>query len=151
MEKLSVLVTGATGKQGGHVARLLLKKGYNVHALTRKPDSPGAKALASLGAKIVAGDLNDRASVERAAEGVDAIFAMSTPFEAGTEVEVKQGVNVVDAAEAKGKYLVYSSVGGANRNTGIPHFESKWRVEQQITKVGLDAAVLGPVYFMENV
>jgi len=149
--RMNVLVTGATGKQGGHVARLLLKRGHSVHAFTRKADSPAARELAKLGAEIVTGDLSDRASVERAVEGVDAIFAMSTPFEAGMEAETKQGVTVADAAKAKGKYLVYTSVGSANKNTGIPHFDSKWRVEQHIAKIGAEAAIIAPVYFMENV
>lgn len=150
MSKLSVLVTGATGKQGGQVARLLLRKGHQVHAFTRKADSPAAKALAKAGAKVVTGDLTDRPAVEREVEGVDAVFAMSTPFEAGMEAETKQGITVADAAKAKGRYLVYTSVGGANRNTGIPHFDSKFKVEQHIGKIGVDAAIVAPVYFMEN-
>ncbi len=149
--RIKVLVIGATGKQGGHVARLLLKKGHNVHAFTRKAGSPAACELAKLGAKIIIGDLSDRASVERAVEGVDAIFAMSTPFEAGMEAETKQGITVADAAKAKGKYLVYTSVGSANRNTGIPHFDSKWKVEQHMAKIGVETAIIAPVYFMENV
>jgi len=149
--RMNVLVTGATGKQGSHVARLLLKNGHSVHAFTRKADSPAARELAKLGANIVTGDLSDHASVERGIEGVDAIFAMSTPFEAGMEEETKQGVTVADAAKAKSKYLVYTSVGSANKNTGIPHFDSKWRVEQHIAKIGAEAAIIAPVYFMENV
>lgn len=148
---INVLVTGATGKQGGHVARLLLTRGHNVHAFTRVADSPAARKLAKLGAKIVTGDLSDRASVGRAVEGADAIFAMSTPFEAGIEAETKQGLTVADAAKAKGKYLVYTSVGSANKNTDIPHFDSKWRVEQHIVKIGAEATIIAPVYFMENV
>lgn len=148
---IRVLVTGATGKQGGHVARLLLEKGHRVHAFTRNADSPAARELATLGARIVTGDLSDRPSVERAVEDADAVFAMSTPFEAGMEAEVRQGMTVADAAKAKSTYLVYTSVGSANKNTGIPHFESKWKVEQHIAKIGAEAAVIAPVYFMENV
>src|SRR5256885_16881707 len=66
------------------------------------------------------------------------------------EAETKQGVTVADAAKTKGKYLVYTSVGSANKNTGIPHFESKWRVEQHIEKIGAEVAIIAPVYFMEN-
>ena len=126
---MKVLVIGATGNQGGHVARLLLHKGHSVAAFTRQVLSPAAQKLANLGARIVTGDLNDRASVERAAEGVDAIFAMGTPFEAGIEAEIMQGSMVAEAARARGKYLVYNSVASANLNTGIPHFDSKWEVE----------------------
>ena len=69
---------------------------------------------------------------------------MSTPFEAGMEVETKQGVTVADAAKAKSKYLVYTSVGSANKNTGIPHFDSNWKVEQHIAKIGAEAPSLLP-------
>jgi uncharacterized protein YbjT (DUF2867 family) len=147
---MKVLVIGATGNQGGHVARLLLQKGHGVAAFTRQAQSPASQKLVNLGARIVTGDLNDRTSVERAAEGVDAIFAMGTPFEAGIEAEIRQGSMVAEAARARGKYLVYSSVASANRNTGIPHFESKWEVEQHIARIGAEAAIVAPVYFMEN-
>jgi uncharacterized protein YbjT (DUF2867 family) len=83
------------------VARLLLQKGHGVTAFTRQAQSPAAQKLVSLGARIVTGDLNDRASVERAAEGVDAIFAMGTPFEAGLEAEIRQGRTVAEAARAR--------------------------------------------------
>ena len=132
------------------MARLLLQKGHGVAAFTRQAQSPAAQKLANLGARIVTGDLNDRASVERAAEGVDAIFAMGTPFEAGIEAEIRQGITVAEAARAQGKYLVYNSVASANRNTGIPHFESKWEVEQHIARIGAEAAIVAPVAFMEN-
>src|SRR5947209_2213749 len=117
--QMRVLVFGATGQQGGHVARLLLKKGHSVVAVTRHAESAAARELANLGAKIVTGDLNDRASIEPAVDAVDAIFAMSTWFEAGMEAETGQGITVADVAKAKGKYLVYTSVGSANKNTGI--------------------------------
>src|SRR5437879_1103076 len=149
--RMNVHVTGSTGKQGGNVARLLLKRGRSARSVARTADSPAARELAKLGAEIVTGDLSDRASVERAVEGGDACFGMGRPWEAGMEAETKQGGTVADAAKAKGKYLVYSSVGSANKNTGIPHFDSKWRVEQHIANIGAEAAIIAPVYFMENV
>lgn len=148
--KQTILVTGATGKQGGALARLLLSRGHAVRALTRKPDSAPARALEQAGATIVSGTLDERASVERALAGATAVFAMSTPFEAGTEAETKQGVNVADAAKATGAFLLYTSVGAADKQTGIPHFESKWAVEQHIASIGARAAVIAPVYFMSN-
>ncbi|MEZ4393845.1 MAG: NmrA/HSCARG family protein [Polyangiales bacterium] len=147
----TILVTGATGKQGGAVARGLIQRGHTVRALTRKPDGAAAKALADAGAHIVVGALEDRASLDRAAAGADAVFSMSTPFEQGPEVEVRQGVTVADAARAAGAYLVYTSVASADRATGIPHFDSKYRVEQHIRSTGAKAAIIAPVYFMENV
>jgi uncharacterized protein YbjT (DUF2867 family) len=121
---LSVLVTGATGQQGGALARLLLKKSHRVRAFTRKPDSPAAQGLRRLGAELAVGSLEDRASIERTARGVDVLFAMSTPYEAGTDAETQQGLTVADAAKAAGvRHLVFTSVASADRNTGITHFQ----------------------------
>ncbi len=147
---LTVLVTGATGKQGGAVARLLLKKGHRVRALTRKPDSLAAQELKRLGVELATGNFEDRASVERAANSADAVFAMSTR-EAGSEIEIRQGITVADAAKVAGtRHLVFTSVGSADRRTGIPHFESKYKVEQHIQSLAIPHTIIGPVFFMEN-
>src|SRR2546429_8028696 len=131
--KLTVLVTGATGKQGGHLVRELLAHGHAIRALTRKPQSAGAAALAARGVTIVAGDFEDRGSLERAARGVDTVFAMSTPFESGATTETREGINIVRAASAVGvSHLVYSSVAGADRATGITHFDSNSGAEKEI-------------------
>ncbi|MGI8782413.1 MAG: NmrA/HSCARG family protein [Acidobacteriota bacterium] len=148
---LSVLVTGATGQQGGALARLLLRRGHHVRALTRKIDSPAAREINRLGAEVVAGDLNDLDALEKAMHGMEAAFAVSTPFEAGMDAEVRQGVTAAHAARASGlKHLVYTSVAAADRRTGIPHFESKYKVEQQIVHLGIPHTIIGPVFFMEN-
>jgi uncharacterized protein YbjT (DUF2867 family) len=148
--KRTVLVTGATGKQGGAVARLLLERGHTVRALTRNSGSDAARQLIAAGAQVTQGNLENRTDLERAAAGADAIFAMSTPFEAGMQAEVAQGKSIADAAKSAGAHLVYTSVAWADRATGIPHFESKWEVEQYIQSLGIPHAVLAPVYFMEN-
>jgi uncharacterized protein YbjT (DUF2867 family) len=148
--KQTILVTGATGKQGGALAHRLLERGHAVRALTRKPESDAAKALAAKGATLVQGDLSDRASIDRALAGATSVFSMSTPFEAGEAAETLQGVTVADAAKAAGAFLLYTSVGGADKKTGVPHFESKWKVEEHIAKIGARATVIAPVYFMSN-
>ncbi len=148
---LKILVTGATGTQGGAIARHLLAKRHAVRAITRKPDAPAARVLAGLGIEVVAGDLSDREAMDRATQGVDAVFSMGTPFEAGMAAETKQGVTTADAAKAADAFLVYSSVGDADRDTGIPHFDSKYAVERHIRAIGADATIIAPVYFMENV
>ena len=149
--KLNVLVTGATGKQGGHLVRELLARGHSVRALTRKPESPAAAALAERGVTIVTGDFEDQGSLERAARGVDTVFAMSTPFESGEKTETREGINIVRAASAVGvSHLVYSSVAGADRATGIPHFDSKFEVEKEIRRSGVPFTIVAPVFFMEN-
>jgi uncharacterized protein YbjT (DUF2867 family) len=106
-----VLVTGATGKQGGALTRLLLQRGHRVRALTRKPESPSAGSLRKAGAEVVAGDLGDRASVERAAKGVDVAYIVATPYEQGPAAEARFGKTGLNAAHAAGiPYPVDSSV-----------------------------------------
>ncbi len=149
--KLNVLVTGATGKQGGHLVRELLARGHAVRAMTRNPESSAAAALAERGVTIVAGDFDDQESLERAARGVDTVFAMSTPFEGGDKKETREGINIVRAAAKVGvKHLVYTSVAGADRATGVPHFDSKFEVEKEIRRSGVPFTIVAPVFFMEN-
>lgn len=144
-----ILVTGSTGQQGNAVARSLLRQGQKVRVLTRHPDK--AAALAKAGAEVVKGDLTSQADLQKALVGVRGVFAMSTPFEAGMDAEVKQGTMLADAAKQAGvTHYVYTSVGSADRNTGIPHFETKWKVEQHIRRISLPATILRPVFFMEN-
>lgn len=147
-----ILVTGATGQQGGAVARELLKKGFPVRAMTRKPDSENAKALADLGAEIVTGDLNDVSSLENALKDIWGVFGVQNTWEAGVEVEEEQGIRLALTAKKAGvKHYVYTSVGSADRNTGIPHFDNKWRVEEKIRELGFDSyVIIRPVFFMDN-
>jgi uncharacterized protein YbjT (DUF2867 family) len=145
------LVTGATGQQGGAVARILLDRGHHVRALTRRPDAPAAVSLRKAGAEVVPGDLGDGASVERAAKGIDAAFLVATPFEKGVETETRFGVTALDAFRTAGvPYIVYSSVSDADRKTGIPHFDSKAKVEEHLRGLGVAHSIVGPVFFMEN-
>jgi uncharacterized protein YbjT (DUF2867 family) len=150
-KKLTVVVAGATGKQGGAVVKQLLARGHAVRALTRNTESARAKALASAGASLVQAPLEDTAALTQALQGATSLFAMTTPFEAGTGAETRQGNSAADAAKAAGVHLVYTSVGSADRQTGIPHFDSKYEVEKHIAKIGARATILAPVYFMENV
>ncbi|WP_164012595.1 NmrA/HSCARG family protein [Pyxidicoccus trucidator] len=147
----SVLVTGATGRQGGAVARQLLSRGHRVTAFVRDAGAPAAVELRSLGAELAVGNFDDVDSIVRAAQGMDAIYAMATPFEAGVNTEIRQGLNLADAARLAGvRHYVYSSVAGADRMTGIPHFDSKHRVELHVRRSGLPYTILGPTFFMEN-
>ena len=148
---ITVAVAGATGKQGGAVARVLLDSGHRVRGLTRRPASKAADTLSALGADIHEADLDDVAAVRRAVEGADAFFLVATPFEAGVEAETRQACRAVQAAKEAGvKHLVYSSVASADQYTGIPHFDSKAEVESHIQKLGVPCTVVGPVFFMEN-
>lgn len=151
-DKRRVLVTGATGTQGSEVVRALREHGHDVIALTRDANSDRAGTLKARGATVVAGDFADSDSLIRAADGVDTVFIMSTPFEAGTDAETQQGVTAINAAKTAGVgHVVFSSVGDANKNTGIPHFESKFKIEQHLSASGLPFTIMAPVFFMDNI
>ena len=147
-----ILVTGATGQQGGAVARELLGAGHKVRALTRKPDSETAKAIARLGAELITGDFNDADSLARAMRGVWGVFAMQNTWEAGVESEEVQGKRLAEVAKRNGvQHFVYTSVGSAHRKTGIPHFDNKWRIEETVRRLGFPShVIIRPVFFMEN-
>ncbi len=151
--KRKILVTGATGQQGGALARLLLQKKHEVYALIRstKSESPKAQNLRNQGAKLVEADLDKPDSLEQATNGIDSVFLMGTWVEVGTEGEIRRGKMMVDIAkEKKIEHIVYSSVVNADKNTGIPHFESKYKVEQHIKNSGIPYTIIGPTFFMDN-
>ena len=146
-----ILVTGATGNQGGAVARHLLQRGnFRVRALVRDPNKPAAQALKQAGAELVSGDFSDRASLDRALQDVYGVFSVQG-FEDGLEAEIRQGKTLADAASSAGiQHFVYSSVGSAERKTGIPHFDSKFQVEEYIRASGLPYTIMRPVFFFYN-
>ena len=153
MNNKIIAVTGATGQQGGAVARKLLAEGWNVRALTRDLDKPAAQGLASAGAELVAGDMDSRSDLDAAFQGAYGVFSVQNFWlpNVGYEGEIRQGKNVADAAKAAGiQHLVYSSVGAAHRGMGQKHFESKWVVEQYIQSLNIPYTILRPAAFFEN-
>ncbi|MEO3876416.1 NmrA/HSCARG family protein [Nonomuraea sp. B12E4] len=150
MNDKTVLVIGATGRQGGAAAAHLLAAGLPVRALVRDPEAPAAKALRARGAELRVGNLDDPGSLARAAAGAYGVFGV-TPDDEDPEREVRRGHDLAEAAMAAGvAHFVFASVGGAERGTGISYWESKWRIEQHIRALGLPATILRPVRFMEN-
>jgi uncharacterized protein YbjT (DUF2867 family) len=147
----TILVTGATGNQGGAIARHLLQRGTSkVRAMVRDENKPAAQTLKQAGAELVKGDFNDRASLDLALQGAYGVFSIQD-FRDGAEAEIRQGKAIANAAKAAGiQHFVYSSVGSAERNTGIPHFDSKFQVEEYIRAIGLPSTVLRPVFFFYN-
>jgi uncharacterized protein YbjT (DUF2867 family) len=148
-----IAVTGATGQQGGAVARKLLADGWKVRALTRDVNKPAAQALAQAGAELVAGDMDSRSELEAAFDGAYGVFSVQNFWlpNVGYHGEIQQGKNVADAAKAAGvQHLVYSSVGAAHRGSGQKHFESKWMIEQYIQTLDVPYTILRPAFFMEN-
>ena len=148
-----IVVTGATGQQGGATAKHLLKQGWRVRGLTRDVQGAAAQALAAAGAEIISGNMDDRASLDHAFAGAYGVFSVQNFWlpDVGAVGEVRQGKIVADAAKAAGvRHFVYTSVGGAERKTGLSHFDSKWQIEEYIRSLGLPATILRPVFFMEN-
>jgi uncharacterized protein YbjT (DUF2867 family) len=144
-----ILVTGITGQQGGAVASQLLRKGYNVRGLTRHPEKAGE--LRRLGAEIAVGDMTDTAAVAMAFRDVRRVFLVTTPFEKGMDAEVQQGMNVVDTAlKSHVDHLVFTSVAAANKETEVPYYETKARIERYLRKSSLPATVIRPAFFMDN-
>ena len=147
-----VLVSGATGQQGGAIARELLAAQWPVRAMTRKPESDAARSLAALGAEVVTADLDDEQSVRRALDGAWGAIGVQNTWEAGVEREEEQGKRFARAVKDAGvQHYLYQSVGSAHRGTGIPHFDNKWRIEETVRALGIPSwTILRPAFFMEN-
>lgn len=145
-----ILVTGATGRQGGAVLRQLLERGFTVRAATRDPEKPAARELGGTGVEVARVDLNDPASIAQALDGVYGVYSAQVAVQ-GAEAEMRQGKNLIDAANrARISHLVYSSVGSADQHTGIPHFDSKASIEEHLRGSGVPYTIIRPVFFMEN-
>lgn len=148
-----ILVTGATGRQGGAVARHLLGAGFRVRILARTPSKPAAVALQEKGAEVVQGNMEDLPSLRAAVAGAYGVFSVQNYWEKGVgyQGEVRQGKNLAKAAgEAGVRHFVQASVAEAERAPGVEHFECKCEIEQYIDDLGLPRTFLGEVFYMEN-
>lgn len=157
-----ILVTGATGLQGGSVAREALKQGFKVRILVRDINSPKAKALIQKGAEAVVGNFDDPSSLERAMQNADAVFSMTNPATPGTDSERQQGHALIQSALNSGvQQFVHTSVARAGTHTDFPRWESnywpkeywtdKWEVEEAIRTAGFASwTILKPAFMMDN-
>ena len=169
-----ILIVGATGQQGSAVLRALqaMPNAPAIRALTRSTDSPRAQELKKRGVEVVKGTLSDVESLKRALEGASAAFLGTSPIgsgqrhpEADVAVELavtlrgvdggidedQQGYNFIEAANAVClPYLVYTSVSDATVDCGVPHFETKAKVEVALKESGLRHAVVAPTGFYDN-
>ena len=146
-----ILVTGATGHQGGASAQHLQARGWHVRALTRDPHTAAARALSDAGVEVVQGDLNDRASLDHALKGAYGVHSVQAYMPHDPTGEIYQGKNLAEAAKDAGvEHFVYSSVAGADRHVGAPEQDSKGEIEQHIRSLGLPATILRPTYIMET-
>lgn len=149
LQKL-IFVTGGTGKQGGAVTRNLVAQGYAVRALTRNPKSVKCAELQQLGVECVKGNLNEVDTYREYVRNAFGVFSVQT-FEKGVKREIEQGKTLANLAYQFGvKHFIYSSVAGADLHTGIPHFESKYEIEEHIKKIGLPYTILRPASLYEN-
>ncbi|GAB3894422.1 hypothetical protein GCM10029964_072860 [Kibdelosporangium lantanae] len=146
---LTIAVTGATGTQGGATARALLTAGHRVRAPTRRPDSPEAHDLRLLGADVRYADFDNRDSLDAALTGADSLFAVTTPFGTDTATEIRHGKALVNAAVHVG-HVVFTSVAHADRDTGVPHYDSKFAIEDHLRAAGVPWTVIAPAAFMDN-
>src|SRR5215471_15339478 len=148
----TILITGVTGNQGGAVAQALQGSGFHLRGLTRTPDSQRAAALARQGIEIVKGDLDDEATLRRALAGAWGVFGVQNAQTAGVEREEAQGKRLATIAREAGvEHYVYTSLGSAHKQTRIPHFDSKWRIEETVRGLRFPShVILRPVFFMEN-
>jgi uncharacterized protein YbjT (DUF2867 family) len=148
----TILITGVTGNQGGAVAKALKGTGFHLRGLTRKPEGEPAAILARQGVDIVKGDLDDESSLRRALAGAWGVFGVQNAGEAGVEREEEQGKRLATLAREAGvEHYVYTSVGSADKQTGVPHFDNKWRIEETVRALHFPShVILRPVFFMEN-
>lgn len=148
----TVLITGATGHQGGAVIQALTGQGFHLRAMTRNTDSAAARTLAAAGVELVRGDFDDAASVKAALTGAWGALAVQNTWEAGVAKEEEQGKRFATIAREVGvQHLVYHSVGSAHRKTGIPHFDNKARIEDTVRSLNFPShVIIRPVFFMEN-
>lgn len=145
-----IFVTGATGNQGGAVVKNLISKGFHVKALVRNPAASSAKLIAQQDVEIIKGDLDDPASYQQHLQESDGVFC-NLSFKDGIEKEIKQGFNLINLSKEKNvKYFVYSSVIGCDLNTGIPHWDSKFKIENYIKSSGINFTILRPSSLYEN-
>ncbi len=146
----TIVVVGATGRQGSQVARQLAQGGWKVRGLTRKPESKKTDALKQAGAEVVQADLNDVGSLERAFAGAYGLYAMQPPIPGKVETEIQQGKNVAAAAKKAGiEHLVFGSAGPVSAKTGIEQWDSKIEIASAMKDLGLPLTILRPLAFME--
>lgn len=148
-EKL-IVVTGATGRQGGAVARHLASDGWHVRALTRSAGSPASEELARRGIEVVTADMDDLGALRRAFADAYGVYSVQNPMIAGEKGEETQGRNVVTAAaEADISHLVYGSAGPGMPGTGVAAWDVKLEVAAYARSRGVPLTVLRPMAFME--
>lgn len=168
-DKKLVAVVGATGAQGGGLARAILQDpagGFAVRAITRKASSDKAKALAKQGAEVVEADIDDAESVKKAFAGAYGAFCVTNFWEHfSPEKEQAQARNMADAARAAGlKHVVWSTLEDTRRwvplsdnrmptlggKWKVPHFDAKGEIDQVWKDLGVPTTLLLTSFYWDN-
>ncbi|MCJ7629409.1 MAG: NmrA/HSCARG family protein [Longimicrobiales bacterium] len=168
-DKMIIAVIGATGAQGGGLARSILddRDGpYSLRAITRNPASERAQELASLGAEVVKADLDDRASLEQAFSGAYGAFCVTNFWEGfSPELEKQQVRNMAEAAKAAGvQHVIWSTLEDTRRwvpvdddrmptlmgKYKVPHFDGKGEADAIFREVGVPTTNLLTSFFWDN-
>ena len=164
-----ITVFGATGAQGGGVARALLQapeRSFRVRAVTRRPGSPAAQSLSELGAEVFAADLDDAASVERAMQGAHGAFCVTNFWEHfSPERELAQAGHLAEAAKRSGvRHVIWSTLEDTRRfvepdgkrmpvlmeRYNVPHFDAKGEADQLFIDRGLPLTRLLTSFYWDN-
>jgi uncharacterized protein YbjT (DUF2867 family) len=146
----AILVTGATGKQGGAVLRGLARRGHAVKALLRDPDK--GRDLKAQGVEVAVGDLNDMSSLCAALQGIKQVFLVTSPsYGAAPSTEIQQGLTMIDAAIDSGvEHIVFTSSSSSDRQTGIVHLRTSTGSSSASGAPAFRSRSCAPVFFMEN-
>lgn len=162
MSKQTIVVFGATGKQGGSVIDSILSdqkaaSKFHIKAVTRDVNKDNAKALAAKGAEVVSADMNDKESLHKVIKGAYGVFSVTNFWEHfSAETETTQGNNVADVSKAEGvQHLVWSSLPDCKKLTNgvlsqVYHFDSKAAVEDHIRSLGIPATFFMAGFYMAN-
>lgn len=146
----SIFVLGGTGNQGGAVAKKLLENNFHVKVLTRNPDSPNAKRLIELHAEIISGNLDNPKTFRKILKDTSGLFCVLT-FDNGVEKEIERGVNLINLAKDNNvEHFLYSSIAGADIETGVPLWESKRKIENYLKKSGIPYTIIRPNLLFET-
>ena len=164
-----ITVFGATGAQGGGLARALLQapeRAFRVRAVTRKPGSPAAQALSDLGAEVFAADLDDAASVERAMRGAHGAFGVTNFWEHfSPERELRQAENLAEAARRSSvRHVIWSTLEDTRRfvapdgrrmpvlmqRYNVPHFDAKGEADDLFIGRGVPVTLLLTSFYWDN-
>lgn len=154
-----ILVIGATGNQGGGVARELLNNGHKIKALTRNTSSSSSEKLKKMGAELVEGDLANVSSIDQIMKNVDAVFSVQYADPSDPDVELRNAKNTFDSAKRNGvSQIVHTSVAGSNsfprwkeNELLAEYYDQKFAIEEMIRRAGFKQwTILHPCWFMEG-